>query len=526
MLFYEISSNFNLFLENENSELNSLSLLDMINRNNDTRNNINSEASSSILKLNYKIYDFSPNTKCTTILSNNINKRLELDKLKERALIIENTINNYISFINYNTDCIDYETKKLILDAKTKINYNKNLWNKVKTITNDYEFVCINNCKLFEHNIAFKTKYIGSLRLKYNNTTVYINTNNLQISKLSTLSRSFYKMIEMINVFFSNHILDNNLTTLHLAEGPGGFIEAIAYIKNKYCSAHNIKNNDNYYGITLLNNNINVPNWNKSIEFLKNNKNVKIITGIDNKGDLLNVHNIKYLYTRFKNNKCDLITGDGGFDFSDNVKNQEIIASKLIWAQFISGLACLKLNGTFILKIFDINNKLTIDILFMCYLYFGKVYIYKPQTSRLANSEKYIVCQEFKGCNSYNLDNYINILDEWNKVDDANTVLYNKILTTKLNNIKQHYTNYYYRQVNNIIFDTLFIPYLNNFYKFIKHINKEIISNQLNNINTTLYLCNLLKTKKLYFKTINNRLCIQKLNAKQWCIDNNIEYYP
>ena len=98
-------------------------------------------------------------------------------------------------------------------------------------------------------------------------------------------------------------------------------------------------------------------------------------------------------------------------------------------------------------------------------------------------------------------------------------------MISKKDNIKQYYDNYTYKQVNNLLLDENLNPTLAIFYDFIKAINKQIISMQLDNINNTLYLCTLLKNKKLYFKTINNRLCIQKINAKNWCNDNNIPYY-
>ena len=56
-----------------------------------------------------------------------------------------------------------------------------------------------------------------------------------------------------------------------------------------------------------------------------------------------------------------------------------------------------KKEGHFILKIFDIFSKTTLDILYLLSSVYKQVYIVKPNTSRLANSEKYIVCKNFKG---------------------------------------------------------------------------------------------------------------------------------
>ena len=54
-----------------------------------------------------------------------------------------------------------------------------------------------------------------------------------------------------------------------------------------------------------------------------------------------------------------------------------------------------KKGGCFILKIFDCFMQHTIDLLSILSSFYDKVYIVKPNTSRYANSEKYIVCKNF-----------------------------------------------------------------------------------------------------------------------------------
>ena len=64
-----------------------------------------------------------------------------------------------------------------------------------------------------------------------------------------------------------------NMTSFHLAEGPGGFIEAVCYMRNNP--------NDTYYGMTLTNNDSKCPGWKKSKKFLEEHPNVIIEKGID-----------------------------------------------------------------------------------------------------------------------------------------------------------------------------------------------------------------------------------------------------
>ena len=51
----------------------------------------------------------------------------------------------------------------------------------------------------------------------------------------------------------------------------------------------------------------------------------------------------------------DLITADGGFDFSMDFNQQEILIGKLLFAQIAYALCLQKRGGKFILKIFVDN---------------------------------------------------------------------------------------------------------------------------------------------------------------------------
>ena len=82
--------------------------------------------------------------------------------------------------------------------------------------------------------------------------------------------------------------------------------------------------------MTLVNDDETTPGWKKSQKFLKNNKNVIIETGIDKTGDIFSYHAIINFAVITTINKFEIITADGGFDFSIDFNNQEIISNKLI----------------------------------------------------------------------------------------------------------------------------------------------------------------------------------------------------
>ena len=315
---------------------------------------------------------------------------------------------------------------------------------------------------------------------KYTNPYEYIHSNytNKSLCKLKPLSRSFYKMIEIINCYKLNKFFDTkNINTFHLAEGPGGFIEALVYLRNN--------KNDKYYGMTLVNNDKNVPGWKKSTYFLNNNKNVFIEKGLDDTGNLLVQKNLEYCHLKYKGS-MDLITGDGGFDFSIDFNKQEVLSLKLIYAQICYALIMQKYGGTFVLKIFDIFTEPTIDFLYLLCSLYKNVFIMKPETSRIANSEKYIICKNYK----------IN--------DDKE--LYKTIINSYTNIIN----NDYIHRILNIK-----IP--NYFLNKIEEINTLLGQYQMENISCTFTLIKSNNTTKIEnYKKNNLNKCIK------WCTKHNL----
>jgi 23S rRNA U2552 (ribose-2'-O)-methylase RlmE/FtsJ len=241
---------------------------------------------------------------------------------------------------------------------------------------------------------------------KYTNPYEYINSNvptrSKCVSKYKPLSRSYFKLLEIMFLFdlykpnngsafeTANVKLQNAIpiSSFHLAEGPGGFIEAIANIRKNP--------NDKYIGMTILDdaNDWNIPAWKKSDLFLKNNPNVFIENCVTGTGDILCIQNFKHCIDKY-GSSMDLITADGGFDFSTGFNSQEINIIKLLYGQICYALCLQKHNGNFILKIFDWFMNHTVDLLYILSSFYQDVYITKPNTSRYANSEKYIVCKKF-----------------------------------------------------------------------------------------------------------------------------------
>ena len=94
--------------------------------------------------------------------------------------------------------------------------------------------------------------------------------------------------------------------------------------------------------MTLIEEKSSIPNWYKMKNVLKENPNIHIEYGEDNTGNLFNHKNLMYCRDKF-NNKMDIVTADGGFDFSDDFNNQETNAFRLILTQ-IAYAICVIIN--------------------------------------------------------------------------------------------------------------------------------------------------------------------------------------
>tara|TARA_Y100000389_G_scaffold204956_1_gene261242 strand:- start:28488 stop:29819 length:1332 start_codon:yes stop_codon:yes gene_type:complete len=342
------------------------------------------------------------------------------------SVYISKSLNLYLNYIKLNID-----------------NYNKE-WDIFKKYTNPYEYI---------HSSVNELKF--------------------SVCNYKPLSRSFYKMIEIINTF---NLLDetNPIFSFHLAEGPGGFIQAFCHTRENI--------HDKYFGMTLESSDRNIPGWKKSYQFLNENPNVKIITGHSKNGDLFNKNNLVYIRDNYKN-KCNYVTGDGGIDFSVDFNNQEYLSSRLLLAQIFYNMIIQKVGGCFVLKIFDIFSKLTVDMLFTLSCLYENVYLYKPNTSRIANSEKYIICKNYKGVSDklieYIINNFDNIL---NNIDSISSLFDCDIPNYFINRIEEVNAIYGQTQIENINF-TLNIIRENNIVDISNNfINKSRVLNKLNNL--------------------------------------------
>jgi 23S rRNA U2552 (ribose-2'-O)-methylase RlmE/FtsJ len=208
------------------------------------------------------------------------------------------------------------------------------------------------------------------------------------------LSRSFYKMVEIMSVLQLFPRMPKQLQKIrsaHVAEGPGGFIEAFLEISEK-----NKKTVSAAYAMTLKPKDNHTPGWRRASSFLQRHPEVLLEYGTDGTGDIYSRANQQAFIQRTQAG-VHLFTADGGFDFSTDYCLQERHVYHLLICSAKIGLQVLLQDGCLVIKMFDIyseHTKILITLIGSC---FKEWSLYKPATSRPCNSERYLLCRGYKG---------------------------------------------------------------------------------------------------------------------------------
>lgn len=237
----------------------------------------------------------------------------------------------------------------------------------------------------------YKKRYVNKYEL------VFTLQNDMRVpqslSILKPLSRSYFKMIEMLQLtdFYQQFTSVQQFKTCHVAEGPGGFIEAFVDETER-----NRKAVKACWAMTLKPQQIHVPGWKRAHNFLQKHPFIKIEYGADGTGDIYVSENRESLIHTCRAG-AHLFTADGGFDFTDNFENQEDLVYELLVSSAKIGLRVLLKGGMFVLKIFDFYKPQTHALLYTIAGCFKEWTIYKPLMSRPCNSERYFIGKGFLG---------------------------------------------------------------------------------------------------------------------------------
>lgn len=250
------------------------------------------------------------------------------------------------------------------------------------------------------HKWDYFKKFANAYEMIYSPS---FNTSLFQgASAYRPVSRSFFKLWEILHDF--EHVLHLSrggpVRAAFLAEGPGGFLEAFV----KYRMLHGVGTRDSYHGITLVDRSSrSVPIWRvgaaRRIARLSGAEGVFLHSGADGTGNLYRLQNVDHFVEEAGGlDSMNLVTADGGFDFSRNFNFQEEFALHIVTSQVCAALHLQAPDGAFVLKVYDIHTPAVVLVLASLCRVYREVFVVKPLTSRPANSEKYVICAGRKSC--------------------------------------------------------------------------------------------------------------------------------
>lgn len=131
--------------------------------------------------------------------------------------------------------------------------------------------------------------------------------------------------------------------------------------------------------------------------------------GCKNDGNIFDPENIESLTDYVVNQTVSgvhFMMSDGGFSVEGQENLQEILSKQLYLCQCLTALSIVRVNGHFVTKLFDLFTPFSVGLVYLMYKCFKQVCIVKPNTSRPANSERYLVCK-WKKPNTDCIRNYL-----------------------------------------------------------------------------------------------------------------------
>lgn len=215
------------------------------------------------------------------------------------------------------------------------------------------------------------------------------------------LNRAAMKMANMDKVFdfmFTkpkdqngvDMVDQNNL--LYFADvcaGPGGFSEYVLW-RHKWKAKG--------FGFTLRNeNDFKLENFFAGpCESFEPHYGVKT-DDEDGDGDVFNSKN-QDAFRKFVLDSTDglgvhFMMADGGFSVEGQENIQEILSKQLYLCQFLMALLIVRTGGHFVCKVFDLFTPFSVGLVYLMFRSFSHISIHKPNTSRPANSERYLICK-------------------------------------------------------------------------------------------------------------------------------------
>ncbi|XP_037725973.1 cap-specific mRNA (nucleoside-2'-O-)-methyltransferase 1 [Drosophila subpulchrella] len=176
---------------------------------------------------------------------------------------------------------------------------------------------------------------------------------------------------------------DELLYFTDMCAGPGGFSEYVLYRKSWEAKG---------FGFTLRGAN----DFKLEKFFAASPESFDTFYGVKDDGNIFDESNQDSLneYIRLHTpHGVHFAMADGGFSVEGQENIQEILSKQLYLCQFLTALKILRQNGSFVCKVFDLFTPFSVGLVYLMYKCFHQIAIIKPNSSRPANSERYLVCK-------------------------------------------------------------------------------------------------------------------------------------
>lgn len=340
------------------------------------------------------------------------------------CLINDNTIdkvyNKYDKDVKIDDVIINYANKivkQLIYDNTYCTNMNKKFMIKYTDNTNNDIQNIKSSLKQIENNLRICKEKVDQYYTG--------NINNTNIISSSVISETFNTLINILDPFrsFKYHII-NNLKGQEVSPIWFKYWEIISEFKlipthmnERTYIVFDYTNNSS--GISTINHYIKEETFIKSFiwycnsNLLDKENKIEKVENIDNK--LIKNYKSRFLNINDYMNKnvdleLDLFISNEGISLH-NYNNQELEFLPIIKQQLLLATNQLRLDGNMVLKCYTFFSEEMIDILYRCYNSFEQLYIYKPVTSKITNSECFIIGIGYKHNNDTNLKT--DIIPDW-----------------------------------------------------------------------------------------------------------------
>ncbi|XP_034107648.1 cap-specific mRNA (nucleoside-2'-O-)-methyltransferase 1 [Drosophila albomicans] len=168
-----------------------------------------------------------------------------------------------------------------------------------------------------------------------------------------------------------------------MCAGPGGFSEYVLYRKSWEAKG---------FGFTLRGAN----DFKLDKFFAASPESFDAFYGDKDDGNIFDASNQDSLNAYIRKHTPEGVhfaMADGGFSVEGQENIQEILSKQLYLCQFVTALKILRINGSFVCKLFDLFTPFSVGLVYLMYKCFQQIAIIKPNSSRPANSERYIVCK-------------------------------------------------------------------------------------------------------------------------------------